>query len=425
MHFLDQARIRVSGGMGGDGCLCFHREKYVDMGGPDGGNGGKGGDVWVEADPRKATLADFARKPHFRGGDGGNGSGNFRTGRAGDDLVVRIPCGTLIFHEGRLLADLKEPGARFKAASGGRFGRGNASFKTGANTAPYISEKGSPGETFVLDLELKLLADVGLVGFPNAGKSTLLARISKAHPKIADYPFTTLTPNLGVARVADRAFVVADIPGLIEGAHQGKGLGDEFLRHVERTKVLIHLVDVSGFDEKPAHQNFHALLKELKGYSKTLLAKPQIVAASKMDVTGADERLSELQKKLKKTKIYPLSAVTGEGVDRLLKAALKALDSAPEAPLFIPDSAEYVLEPDFIVEKMAEGAYRVRGKKVDDLLVRTRFEQEEAVARLQKIFRKMGVERELQKRGAATGDAVWVGDHEFNFRPNIDIEDRH
>ncbi|HRY28416.1 MAG TPA: GTPase ObgE [Elusimicrobiota bacterium] len=415
--FTDKAHIIVSGGHGGDGCLSFRREKYVEMGGPDGGNGGRGGDVWLEVDPHKTTLADFAYRPHFKAGSALSGHSANKTGRSGEDLVIRLPPGTMVYREGKLVCDLKNPGERFLAAHGGRGGRGNASFKTSTNTAPRIAEKGETGESAELDLELKLLADVGLVGFPNAGKSTLLSRITKAHPKIADYPFTTLSPNLGVAHVGERSFVVADIPGLIEGAHQGKGLGDEFLRHVERTRVLIHLVDVSGWDGKSAYQNFCAVNKELGAYSERLLQKPQVVAATKMDLTDAEKKRTVFARRLKKTRVHAISAVTGLGLAPLLAAVLKALDKAPDADLFVPaPSALYRLEPDFWVEKEGE-LFRVRGKGVERLVAMTNFDQDEAIARLQKIFRKMGVEKTLEQKGIAAGDLVAIGDYEFTYKP--------
>ncbi|MBI4395798.1 MAG: GTPase ObgE [Elusimicrobia bacterium] len=421
--FIDKARIFVSGGKGGDGCLCFRREKYVELGGPDGGNGGEGGSVWLEADFHMTTLYDLSYKPHYKASPGVNGQGSNKTGRSGEDLTIKVPLGTMVFREGRLLADLKTPGERVLAAKGGRGGRGNASFKTSINTAPYISEKGEAGESLELDLELKLLADVGLVGFPNAGKSTLLSRVSKAHPKIADYPFTTLTPNLGVARAGERSLVLADIPGLIEGAHEGRGLGDEFLRHIERTRVLIHLVDMSGFDGKTPYENFKALNKELAEYSKTLLGKPQILAATKMDLTDSEKALASFKKRVKKGKIYPVSAATGQGLDALLKAVARALDNAPEAPLFVPKLTDYLIEPDFQVEREGN-LFRVSGKKVERLVSITHFDQDEALARLQKILRKMGVEKELEKRGIATGDRVAIGSHEFTYRPEPERHSR-
>jgi GTP-binding protein len=423
-HFVDRARIFASGGRGGDGCLSFRREKYVEMGGPDGANGGRGGDVWLETDPHKTTLADFSYSPHYKGEPGGNGLSANKTGRSGEDAVVRVPLGTLVYREDRLIADLKKPGERLLAAKGGRGGRGNASFKTSVNTAPHVAEKGEKGESVELRLELKLLADVGLVGFPNAGKSTLLSRLTKAHPKIADYPFTTLSPNLGVARLGEKSFVIADIPGLIEGAHQGRGLGDEFLRHVERTRVLVHLVDMSGFDGKTPLQNFAALNKELAAYSRGLASKPQIVAATKMDVTEADKRLAAFQKRLKKVKVFPISAVTGKGLAPLLAAVGRLLEKAPEAPPFaVAETAAFVIEPDFEVRREG-GRFRVAGKKVERLVQMTNFQQDEAVARLQRIFRKMGVEKSLEAKGIAPGDPVSIGDYEFNYRPEPKKDNR-
>ncbi len=415
--FIDRARIFVSGGRGGNGCLSFRREKYVERGGPDGGNGGHGGSVWLEADPRKTTLYDLTYRPHFKAPAGGNGLGANKTGRSGEDLVIGLPPGTLVFREGKFLADLKNPGDRFLAARGGRGGRGNASFKTSVHTAPRVAEKGELGESAELDLELKLLADVGLVGFPNAGKSTLLSHLTKARPKIADYPFTTLSPNLGVARVGERSFVIADIPGLIEGAHQGKGLGDEFLRHIERTRVLVRLVDVTGFDGRTAFDNLKSLDRELKAYSETMLRKPQVVAVNKMDLTGAPKLLEALKRRLKGTPVYPISAATGEGLPRLLSAVARALDKAPAPEPFLPETpADHVLEPDFRVTREG-GVFRVTGKEVERLVQMTNFDQDEAVARLQNIFRKMGVEKALVQKGIGPGDPVAVGDREFTYRP--------
>ncbi|MGQ0644497.1 MAG: GTPase ObgE [Elusimicrobiota bacterium] len=414
--FIDKARLTAAAGKGGDGCLSFRREKYVEMGGPDGGNGGRGADVWLEADKRLTTLQDLAWQPRVKAPDGGHGLGANKTGRSGEDVVLRVPPGTLVFRDGRLLADLKVPGDRVLAAKGGRGGRGNASFKTSANTAPRIAEKGEPGESGVIDLELKLLADAGLVGFPNAGKSTLLSRLTKAHPKIADYPFTTLTPNLGVASLGNRSFVLADIPGLIEGAHAGRGLGDEFLRHVERTRVLVHVVDVTGQGGRTAYEVYRALNKELEAYSPALAERPQIVAANKMDLTDADKLLAAFQRRLKKVKIYPISGVTGKGLAPLLSAVAKALDAAPEPAPFAPECADYFLPPDFTVEREG-GVFHVRGKKVETLAAMTHFSQDEALARFQKILRKMGVEKALDRAGAAAGDQVAVGDFQFTYRP--------
>jgi GTP-binding protein len=415
--FIDKARILASGGHGGNGCLSFRREKYIEMGGPDGGSGGRGGSVWLEADPEKATLADFSYRPHFKGESGVHGKSADRTGRSGDDLVVKVPAGTLVFQDGRLVADLVKAGDRFLAARGGRGGRGNITFKSSQNTAPHISEKGEPGDSATLDLELKLLADAGLVGFPNAGKSTLLSRLTKAHPKIADYPFTTLTPNLGVAVIGESSFVLADIPGLIEGAHEGKGLGDEFLRHVERTRVLVHLVDVGGTADQTPYALFRALNRELGAFSKSLLKKPQLVVATKMDLTGADKRLAEFKRRLKGVPVHEISAVTGEGLPRLLTAVMRALEKAPAEALYVPPvETRRVFEPNLRVENDGR-VYRVRGRKVERLVKMTHFDQDESVARLQGIFRKMGVEKALEAEGAQPGDAVAIGDYEFSYRP--------
>lgn len=419
MNFVDRATLHLLGGKGGDGCLSFRREKYIEMGGPDGATGGKGGDVWLLADPQKNTLYDFTYRPQYRAEDGVNGRGRDQTGAEGEDLIIRVPPGTLVFRDGRLLADLKVAGDKFLAARGGRGGRGNASFKTAANTAPHLSEKGEPGQDVKVDLELKLLADVGLVGFPNAGKSTFLSVVTQARPKIANYPFTTLTPNLGVCAVHGATFVLADIPGLIEGAHTGKGLGDEFLRHVERTRVLIHLVDLSGYEDKTPLKTFRALNEELASYSPKLTEKPQIVAATKMDLTDSDKALAAFRKGLRGVPVFPISSATGKGIKELLSAVQKTLAEAPEAPVFQPERLDVVLEPDYRAEKTADHRFRVWGREVERLMVVTHFDQDEAVARFQKILKKMGVEDELRRRGAVAGDVVTVGEYEFTYRPDV------
>lgn len=415
--FVDRTHLKVSGGCGGNGCMSFRREKYVERGGPDGGNGGPGGSVYIEADFHKATLHDFVYRPLFKAKDGAHGESSLCTGATGEDIVLKVPLGTLVYREGALLADLNKPGQRILVARGGRGGRGNASFKTSYNTAPRLSEKGEPGEACELDLELKLLADVGVVGFPNAGKSTLLARLTKAHPKIAAYPFTTLTPNLGVAHWQDRSFVLADIPGLIEGAHEGRGLGDEFLRHIERTRVLVHLVDVNGSDGKTPLQTFRALHRELKAYSPALLKKPMIVAVTKADLGDAEASLKKLKRSLGKTPAFIISAVSGVGIDRLLAAVVKTLDQAPETPTFVPDISHLNLKPTFTVQRQ-EGRFVVTGSAVESWVARTPFEQDEAVARLQKILRGLGVDEALEREGIRPGQTVCVGDHEFVYRPD-------
>ncbi len=414
--FVDHTRIVVRGGRGGNGCLSFRREKYVAMGGPDGGSGGRGGDVLLVADPQKKSLLDLTYKPHFYAGEGEPGQGSNKVGAGAKDLLVPIPVGTLIYRDGKLLADLKTPGETFLAAKSGRGGRGNAAFKTQRNTAPHISEKGEPGEEYKLDLELKLLADVGLIGAPNAGKSTLLSRLTSARPKIADYPFTTLNPNLGVAEWHGVHMVFADLPGLIEGAHTGKGLGHEFLRHVERTRILFHLVDLSGFDGRDPYTVVNMINEELRLYSPKLMKKPMIIVANKMDVTGADTALAVLKKKIKKTKIFPISAATGVGLDALLAYAAKELakPETAEAEPLPEEPHRFVIELDFEVER-EDDCWRVKGAKPERFAAMTNFQQAEGSRRFQNILKKMGVEKELIRQGVEHGDTVKVGNVEFYY----------
>jgi GTP-binding protein len=335
--FVDEVDIHVAAGDGGRGALSFRREKFIPRGGPDGGDGGHGGSVYIVATPRKNTLIDFRYHPEFEAQRGGHGQGSNRTGQTGDDLTIEVPVGTLVFVteavEGdrpadergvHLLADLTEEGQRVLVAKGGHGGRGNARFTSSTNRAPRRTEPGEPGEERFLRLQLKLLADVGLIGFPNAGKSTLIARVSAARPKIADYPFTTLTPNLGVVTLSDdRSFVVADVPGLIAGAHAGQGLGDRFLRHIERTLVLIHLVDVSSASGRDPADDFEVILEELRLFDPEVTAKPQIVAANKIDALDDPSRLEHLEARVRQHRLpfHRISGVTGEGVGELLEAA--------------------------------------------------------------------------------------------------------
>src|SRR5262245_835363 len=331
MQFVDEVDIHVQAGHGGSGALSFRREKFVPRGGPDGGNGGKGGSVYLVADPHRNTLVHFRYTPEFAAERGGHGAGALRSGRDGKDLDIPVPVGTLVFvHDPAVpdsaerFADLTKPGQRVLVARGGRGGLGNAHFTTATNRAPRKHQPGEPGEERHLRLQLKLLADVGLVGFPNAGKSTLIARISAARPKIADYPFTTLTPNLGVVTMSDdRSFVVADVPGLIEGAHEGHGLGHQFLRHIERTKVLIHLVDVSGASGREPVDDFETLQRELGLYNQSLLEKPQLVVANKIDALDDPARSEALRQRARDLGLpfFAISAVTGQGVPALLEAA--------------------------------------------------------------------------------------------------------
>jgi GTP-binding protein len=344
--FVDEVDIHVLAGSGGSGCLSFRREKFVPRGGPDGGDGGSGGSVFIVATPTKNTLVDFRFHPEFKARRGQHGQGSNRTGQTADDLEIGVPIGTLVYEKNpegdlNLLGDLAEEGQRLLVAKGGRGGRGNARFVSSTNRAPRRTEPGGEGEQKLLRLQLKLIADVGLIGFPNAGKSTLISRISAARPKIADYPFTTLVPNLGVVTLGDdRSFVVADVPGLIKGAHEGHGLGHQFLRHIERTKVLVHLVDVSGASGREPVDDFDTILDELQRFSPAVAAKPQIVVANKMDAVDDPDRVKALERHVKTVRPTPdstvkrklpflkISAASGEGVDALLEAVWKEIVKA-------------------------------------------------------------------------------------------------
>jgi GTP-binding protein len=344
--FVDEVDIHVLAGSGGSGCLSFRREKFVPRGGPDGGDGGSGGSVFIVATPTKNTLVDFRFHPEFKARRGQHGQGSNRTGQTADDLEIGVPIGTLVYEKNpegdlNLLGDLAEEGQRLLVAKGGRGGRGNARFVSSTNRAPRRTEPGGEGEQKLLRLQLKLIADVGLIGFPNAGKSTLISRISAARPKIADYPFTTLVPNLGVVTLGDdRSFVVADVPGLIKGAHEGHGLGHQFLRHIERTKVLVHLVDVSGASGREPVDDFDTILDELQRFSPAVAAKPQIVVANKMDAVDDPDRVKALERHVKTVRPTPdstvkrklpflkISGASGEGVDALLEAVWKEIVKA-------------------------------------------------------------------------------------------------
>jgi GTP-binding protein len=416
--FIDFARISVRGGSGGGGVVSFRREKYVEHGGPDGGNGGNGGDVFLRVQPQLKSLLDLAYHPHFVAHDGKNGQGSNKVGRSGEDIYVDVPSGTMVFKGSQFVADLKNPDETLLVARGGRGGRGNAAFKSHSNTAPKLSERGEPGEHVQLDLELKLLADIGLIGFPNAGKSTLLARLTSARPKIADYPFTTLNPNLGIATWHGTRLVLADIPGLIEGAHEGKGLGHDFLRHIERTRLLFHMVDIMGFGGHTAAECVKLVNEELRLYSAELANKQMVLVINKIDIAESVKAQRDLERRFKKIKIFPISAVTGHGVNALLAYAAKEL-AKPEPEKVAPVSPEplrFVVEIDYRVMKDEEG-YVVKGAKVERLAAMTNFNQIEGLKRFQNILKKMGIERELSRKGAQSGDNVRIGKIEFTYEP--------
>lgn len=418
--FIDQVKIYVKAGDGGNGMATFRREKYVPHGGPSGGDGGRGGNVLLTVSPNVSTLLDLRYRKHYRAERGENGGSSNKHGKAGRDLVILVPPGTIVYDDdtGQPLADLTELEQTVIIAKGGRGGRGNARFATSTNQAPTFAEQGEPGEERNLRLELKLLADVGLVGFPNAGKSTLLAQVSAARPKIADYPFTTLTPNLGVVRVDEQTFVMADIPGLIEGAHQGQGLGHEFLRHIERTRVILHVIDAAGLDGRDPLEDFHTINFELAQYAPELAERPQIVALNKMDLPEAQERAAALTSELQAMghKVFSISAATGQNVLPMLRATVALLATAPPPPAIEIPEIEEVDKPALQV-KVEEGVFVVEGRQVERRVAMTNLDNEEALLRLQHALRRFGVFAALQAAGVQEGDTVRIGDLEFEYVP--------
>ncbi len=431
MQFFDRAKIYVTAGNGGNGSIHFRREKFVPMGGPDGGDGGRGGSVYLVADPGMNTLVDFHYHPHHKARSGGPGGGQKMHGAKGQDLTLKVPAGTVVRNAetGDLIADLTEPGETVMVARGGRGGLGNVHFATATNQAPREAQRGEPGEEVTLELELKLIADVGLVGYPNAGKSTLLSVVTQARPKIADYPFTTLVPNLGVAVIGDPtrgddySFVIADIPGLIEGAAQGVGLGHEFLRHVERTRLLLHLID--GLSDKDPWDEFDAINRELEEYSPDLASRPQIVVLTKIDLQEARDKWPALQRRAEAEGLpaYAISSATREGVRELMNATAQHLreiqteEAERQARLAreVPATG-VVLRPEpedaFTVEIAPDGFW-VRGKRVERMVAMTQTESGEAMERLEKRLRKLGVTEALEQAGVQSGDTVHFGKTEL------------
>jgi GTP-binding protein len=416
--FIDKVGVFLTAGRGGEGCISFRREKYVPYGGPNGGNGGRGGSIYFECDPHKITLLDLSYKPKFKAEDGQKGLPNNRFGKSGGDLILKIPLGTLIYKNGEFFADLVTPGEKVLVVKGGRGGRGNASFKTKKYTTPRIAEKGEPGEVAEVNLELRLIADVGLVGLPNAGKSTLLSRISAAKPKIADYPFTTLVPNLGVVNYKGRHFVTADIPGIIKGAYRGNGLGFEFLRHVRRTKILVYVIDSSGINGSDPYETYETINNELKKYSEYLVKKHILIVLNKIDLPSSEKHIENFKKRLKDKKLSEISAATGAGINALLVEMIKMLE---KPPVFNPEEEieripvkKYVYEPEFKVS-IEDGIFIVTGAKIETLTKMTKFGEDEALRRYQNIVKKMGLETKLEKMGAKVGDVVKIGDFEFVF----------
>ncbi len=423
--FLDRVKIYVTAGKGGDGCLSFRREKFIEFGGPNGGCGGRGGDVILKAEPNLTTLLELAYHPHIDAPNGEKGGSYNKTGRAGENRYVYVPCGTIVRTlEGEFLVDMTRPGQEFTVAKGGAGGRGNQSFKTQQNTAPHIAENGLPGQEVTLILELKILADLGLVGFPNAGKSTFLSRISAARPRIADYAFTTLNPNLGITLHQGVSFATADIPGIIEGASEGKGLGLQFLKHIERTRVLLHLVDPEGFDGLSAEESVKVIEKELKTFNKKLFDKPRILAVNKADLPSAEKIYKALSKKRRKQKVFLISAATGEGVKAVLDEVVKILSSTPVEQIAVEEEKPVVhkVEPIFTITRDENDVIHITGKKVEEFIAMTNFTQPEAVTRLKGIFKKIGLEKALLKQGVQDGDLLVVGGKEFEWNGDFDEE---
>jgi len=414
--FVDRVKIKVVGGRGGDGCCSFRKEAYVPLGGPDGGDGGNGGDILLVASARCASLTDLRFHPRWQGNRGVHGKGKNLHGRRGEPLRIDVPCGTIVRHleTGDLLADLMEDGQSFVVARGGKGGKGNSRFTTSTNRAPRFAERGEPGEDNEYLVELKLIAEVGFVGLPNAGKSTLLSAISAASPKIGAYPFTTITPNLGVVPLSDhRSLTVADIPGIIEGAADGKGLGHDFLRHIERTRVLLFLIDLG--DPDPVG-TLETLQNELRQYSDVFATRPYLVALNKVDITENRAQVESIQTLLPGA--HPISGATCEGIPELVELLWQAVDAArrAEAAADVPlePEREYTFEAPFDISP-ASGGYRVEGERPVRAVRMTDFGNPEAVEHLQRVLDKMGVFRALKRIGASEGESIYIGDMELEY----------
>ncbi|BAX70163.1 GTPase ObgE [Leuconostoc suionicum] len=435
MAFVDQAQIEVKAGKGGDGIVSFRHEKFVAMGGPFGGDGGHGGSIIFKVDEGLRTLMDFRYNRHFKAQPGGNGGTKGMTGASADNRVVKVPQGTTVSDAdtGEVLADMLENGQELVVAKGGRGGRGNIHFATPANPAPELSENGEPGQIRNLKLELKVLADVGLVGFPSAGKSTLLSVVSNAKPKVAAYHFTTLSPNIGMVRLDDdRDFVMADLPGLIEGASQGIGLGFQFLRHVERTKVILHLVDMSGIEGTDPYTQYRKILDELQQYDETILNRPQIVVPTKMDMPDSEENLAKFRKEIAtdsglpiQPEIVPISSITRDGVKDLMRLTADMLATAPAPESYRPETKKdaseksYTFKPethDFTVEWIEdEERWLLSGTEIEKLFLMTNIQRDATIMRFARQLRHMGVDDKLREAGAKDGDDVRINNSDFVF----------
>ena len=421
--FIDEAIIELNAGRGGNGCMAFRREKYVEMGGPFGGNGGHGGSIYFEADEGLNTLIDLRYKKIYKASNGEHGSGKGMHGKNAEDLIIKVPLGTVVtdIDTNLIIADITKKGEKVLICEGGRGGRGNIAFATKTNPAPAFCENGEPGEVRKVKVELKLLADVGLVGLPSVGKSTIISKISAAKPKIAAYHFTTLKPNLGVVKTNDnRSFVVADLPGLIKGASLGEGLGDKFLKHIERTRVLAHIIDMSGIEGRDPYDDYITINKELENFDKKILDKPMIIIANKMDMDSSKKNLEEFKKKVDK-EIFEVSAINNKGLDKVLIKLADMLDTIKREPLYEDEKFESHVIYKFREEKpftiIKEGnTYVVKGDKIEKLLRMTWFASDEAYLRFSNKMKKMGIDDELKKMGIENGDIIRILDYEFEYR---------
>ena len=420
--FIDRARIFVQSGKGGDGMSSFRREKFVPKGGPDGGDGGHGGNVVLVADRNVNTLVDFRFRRLFKAKPGGKGQGANCYGRNAEDLLITVPLGTIVKDEesGQIIADLSHDGQQAIVAKGGRGGRGNWHFRSSSNRTPTFAERGEPGEERWLHLELKVLADIGLLGYPSVGKSSILRKVSAAQPEVVAYHFTTLNPILGVVDLSDhRSFVMADIPGLIEGASEGVGLGHDFLRHIERTKILVHVLDVSGMEGRDPIEDYEKINEELRKYSEKLSRKKQVIAANKIDMLGDSDNLERLQAYMDERgqEVYPICAMTGEGLEVLLERLWDLLETYVEEPEEIAEEVVYKAQdkPDFEVKRADDGAFVVTGPRIENLVAMTNFDDDQSLRRFQRIWRYMELDKLLKEKGICDGNTVRICEMEFEY----------
>lgn len=420
--FIDRARIFVQSGKGGDGMSSFRREKFVPKGGPDGGDGGHGGNVVLVADRNVNTLVDFRFRRLFKAKPGGKGQGANCYGRNAEDLLITVPLGTIVKDEesGQIIADLSHDGQQAIVAKGGRGGRGNWHFRSSSNRTPTFAERGEPGEERWLRLELKVLADIGLLGYPSVGKSSILRKVSAAQPEVAAYHFTTLNPILGVVDLSDhRSFVMADIPGLIEGASEGVGLGHDFLRHIERTKILVHVLDVSGMEGRDPIEDYEKINEELRKYSEKLSRKKQIIAANKIDMLGDSDNLERLKAYMDERgqEVYPICAMTGEGLEVLLERLWDLLETYVEEPEEIAEEVVYKAQdkPDFEVKRADDGAFVITGPRIEKLVAMTNFDDDQSLRRFQRIWRYMELDKLLKEKGIHDGNTVRICEMEFEY----------